>query len=65
MRSWKIATLPSQYVPFILLYAGYMLEADPEKRPNIWQVSDVVCRMQGKQNILPNVFVSREDGWLA
>ena len=37
---------------------GYMLEVDPEKRPNIWQVSEVVCRMRGTLNTLANVFVS-------
>ncbi len=36
-----------------------MLEADPEKRPTIWQVSDVVCLMQGRPNRMPNVFVSQ------
>ena len=37
---------------------GYMLEADPDKRPTIWQVTEVVCRMLGRPNTLPNVFVS-------
>ena len=35
-----------------------MLESDPDKRPDIWQVSEVVCRMQGKTNTVPKVFVS-------
>ncbi len=37
---------------------GYMLEVDPEKRPTIWQVNEVICRMMGRANTLPNVFVS-------
>jgi hypothetical protein len=39
--------------------AGYMLEADPEKRPNVWQVSEVLCKMQGKVNRMPNVYVRK------
>ena len=42
----------------VCVCAGYMLEPDPDKRPTIWQVNEVVCRLQGKTNTMPNVFVS-------
>ena len=38
--------------------AGYMLEADPDQRPTLWQVSEVLARIRGTANPLPNVFVS-------
>ena len=53
-----IEVLTTRPLP-LLLCTGYLLDSDPEKRPNIWQVSEVVCRMLGRKNTLSNVFVSR------
>ena len=35
-----------------------MLETDPDKRPNLWQISEAMARIRGVSNRLPNVFVS-------
>ena len=37
-----------------------MLEPDPDKRPTIWQVNAAACRILGRPNMLPNVFVSSQ-----
>lgn len=36
----------------------YMLEPDMDKRPNIWQVCEVVFRLAGKENPVQNLHVS-------
>lgn len=55
------------YVPYVFCIrdsvittcfgTGYMLEGDPDKRPTVWQVGEVVARIRGCSNPLPNVFV--------
>lgn len=39
-------------------HLGYMLQADANKRPNIWQVCQVAFAMKAVPNPVPNVFVS-------
>ena len=36
----------------------YLLEVDPQKRPDIFQVAHVVFAMKGERNLVPNIFVS-------
>ena len=40
------------------LYVGYMLELNPDKRPDIFQVANVLFKLKGEKNPVPNVFVS-------
>lgn len=40
------------------VYLGYMLEPDPEKRPDIFQVSAVAFTLMGKDNPVQNLNVS-------
>lgn len=42
----------------IVIIIGYMLEPDPDKRPNIFQVCHVVHHLRGYDNPVANVFVS-------
>ncbi len=37
---------------------GYLLTSDPELRPSIWQMCEVVSRLTGTTNHVTNVFVS-------
>lgn len=36
----------------------YMLEPEPERRPNIFQVAEVAFRLLGKENPVANLHVS-------
>ncbi len=40
------------------LFVAYLLTSDPELRPSIWQVCEVVSRITGTTNHVTNVFVS-------
>ena len=42
----------------IVSFVGYLLTSDPELRPSIWQVCEVVSRITGTTNHVTNVFVS-------
>ena len=52
------SSLPPPPVTPPLITAGYMLEADPDKRPSIWQVCHVAFRLHQLPNPVANVFVS-------
>lgn len=45
--------------PLSAYTAGYMLEPDLNKRPNIWQVAEVAFRISKLQNTIKNVFHSQ------
>lgn len=42
----------------ILKILGFMLEPDPEKRPDIYQVSTIAFQLLGKQNPVKNLMVT-------
>lgn len=39
-------------------FLGYMLEPDPEKRPDIYQISYFAFKIAGRQCPVPNLHVS-------
>ena len=41
------------------LFAEYMLEVDPDKRPDIFQVSCIAFKLRGMDCPIPNKFVSK------
>lgn len=46
------------YWYFISDTVGYMLEPEPEQRPDIYQVSSFAFRLAGRECPVPNLFVS-------
>ena len=52
-------TLHSSIPLFVCMCVGYMLEPDSEKRPDIWQVTEVAFQMRRAQNTVKNVFNSQ------
>lgn len=44
----------------MLCSAGYMLEPDPDRRPDIYQVSYFAFRMARRECLVPNVHVSND-----
>lgn len=40
-----------------VIFAGYMLEPDPDKRPDIYQVASIAFPLLGKENPVQNLMV--------
>lgn len=47
------------YTIFFIKITGYMLEPDPDKRPDIFQVSCISFPLLGKENPVQNLNVSK------
>lgn len=43
-----------------MLSLGYMLEPDPDQRPDIYQVSCIAFQLLGKENPVKNLMVSKK-----
>nr|KAG5713559.1 hypothetical protein BaRGS_024607 [Batillaria attramentaria] len=56
----SVSTFKAPYQKKFLRFA-YMLEKDPSKRPDIFQVSAVAFQLLGKENPVPNMNVSDGD----
>ena len=44
-------------IQYKYFFTGYMLEVDPDKRPDIFQVSYLAFKITGRENTLPNMNV--------
>lgn len=44
---------------YFMLFLGYMLEPDPDQRPDIYQVSCIAFQLLGKENPVKNLMVSK------
>lgn len=42
-----------------MLPLGYMLEPDPDQRPDVYQVSCIAFKLLGKENPVKNLMVSK------
>lgn len=47
--------------PLFIDFSGYMLEPDPDKRPDIYQISYFAFKLARRECPVPNVHVSRYD----
>lgn len=55
--SMRLKAFPDK-MDFNYCFLGYMLEPDPDKRPDIYQVASIAFLLLGKENPVQNLMVS-------